>query len=91
MPTVKELTDRLKASYGDDAHIAAPVWVTDDVIEFARRRGITVSKEQAAEILEHMHNHHDAEQGICWLTIDAELDWFQFDQHQAAEIETSSA
>ncbi len=78
MATVKELTDRLKSWYGDDAIIAAPVWVEEDVIGYAREHlQMEISREQAQGILEDMHNNHDAELGITWDTIHSALEMLE--------------
>lgn len=51
----------------------AVVWSVDDVKDRAREAHKRMSKEHARSILQHMLHHHDANDGINWDVIDANL------------------
>ena len=51
-------------------HSIAAIWCTDDV------QGIRphLTEEQAWKVLQEVHDHHDAEWGICWATLETVAD-----------------
>jgi hypothetical protein len=51
-------------------HSIAAIWCTDDV------RGIRphLTEDQAWEVLQEVDRHHDAEQGITWMTLETAAD-----------------
>lgn len=55
----------------EDIHIR---WTANDVIDRAAYRGITLSRDQAKEILSTMKRRHDCEVGINWDVIDVHTD-----------------
>lgn len=77
MTTVRDLIAHLERHYHPDDTIAAAIWQVDDVRCQAHDRGMSISDERAAEILERIDAHHDACLGITWETIDHWLDHFQ--------------
>jgi hypothetical protein len=66
--SVKEAIKHLK-SMGDQ-HVAMILWCEEDVLERAKELCITITTDQAQEILSDMERHHDCEIGITWDTID---------------------
>lgn len=73
MSTIKAAIERL-SKYPPDAPACMVLWLVDDITLKASDRKLEVSDELAAEILESLDNHHDANHGITWDHIDAELD-----------------
>lgn len=59
-------------------HVAVAIWCEEDVISRAGERGKTVTKEQAAHIIDTIDHKQDCCMGITWDTLDiytdAELD-----------------
>jgi len=53
------------------------VWHVDDVLEMCDRRGITMSRDKALDILYTIKNHHDASIGINWEVIDCHLEEYK--------------
>ena len=53
-----------------EQHSIAAIWCTDDV------RGVRphLTEEQAWEVLQEIDDHHDAEWGICWTTLETAAD-----------------
>lgn len=49
----------------------AVIWQTDDVLEI--RPDLT--SDQAWQVLQHVRDAHDANDGICWFTLDAAAAW----------------
>jgi len=74
MPSVKQVIDRLNRLYQSDEHIAVAIWCEDDVIEKAQEMNMTITREEAREILDNVEANHDCELGITWDTLDAYLD-----------------
>ncbi len=68
MPAVKELKEHLK-TYKNKDIIAFAIWTPEDAIWQAKREGHHLTEEQAAEVIEKVHQHHDAELGINWDTL----------------------
>lgn len=50
----------------DEIHI---VWSVEDVYEIAKEDGVTLTLEQAREVLKRCKKHHDACFGVSWETI----------------------
>lgn len=70
MPTIKELIDWLR---DDDPYetIAYSIWRVEDVFEKAEEMGIvSLSEEEAIEILNRIHLTMDASIGINWDVLD---------------------
>lgn len=55
----------------------ALIWHVDDVLERAQERGISLSRDEAKEILSGIEEHHDCEVGVSWTTIDVFLDEYE--------------
>jgi len=77
MTTVRDLIAHLERHFQPDDTIAAAIWQVDDVCYRAQKRGMFISDERAAEILERIDANHDACLGVTWETIDHWLDHFQ--------------
>jgi|TARA_Y100000052_G_scaffold17861_1_gene17459 hypothetical protein len=45
-------------------------WCTDDVLHQAKEQGVTLTEDEANEILLHMESKHDANIGISWDVMD---------------------
>ena len=73
MSTIKAAIERL-SKYPPDAPACMVLWLVDDVVTRAKERNLDVSDELSAEIIESLENRHDANYGITWDHIDAELD-----------------
>lgn len=74
MTTVRDLIAHLQHHYAPDDTIAAAIWQVDDVQCQAEARGLAISDDHAAEILERIDSNHDGCLGITWNTIDIWLD-----------------
>ena len=74
MTTVKDLVAHLQRHFDPDDYIAAAIWQRDDVLAQAEGRGITITDDQADDIIERMDAKHDASIGISWDVIDVYLD-----------------
>ena len=77
MATIRELTERLSRQYEPDMHVAAPVWVEEDVLGRACEMGIPITREQAQTILDDLEDNHDCELGITWAAIDCAIEDIQ--------------
>lgn len=83
MPTGREiiwLIERL----GVDEVYACPLWTVGDIFTEASKTGVGLTKDEAEEVLEEVHHHHGAEQGITWDTLyyalpdkSPELEWLR--------------
>ncbi len=77
MPTVKEYIENLKTRYKDDDYICAPIWVAQDVRDYASSQ-MDVKEELDDEfcegVLEGMGDNHDASVGINWDVIGSYID-----------------
>lgn len=57
------------------------VWDIDDVHRLAEDRGYPdITDEEAGEVLRNAHNNHNAEYGINWDSLEAELQEFLEDK-----------
>lgn len=74
MPQVKDVIDRLNRLYQPDEHIAVAIWCEDDVIERAQERNMTVTREEAREILSTIDSKQDCSIGINWDVLDVYID-----------------
>lgn len=74
MPEVKDVIDSFNRLYKPDDYVAVAIWCEADVIEHAAERNMTITSQEARQIIDNMHNNHDSELGITWDTIDAGLD-----------------
>jgi hypothetical protein len=77
--TVNSALKDLK-NYPKDAHIAYAIWQVDDVLEKAKEMEVTLTETEASEIIDFVHNKHDAELGISWMTIETAIDIYM-DEH----------
>lgn len=57
-------------------------WHTTDVQWRARDSGIELTVEQSNEILDQIKRYHDAEIGVNWDVIDANIDMYLADQEK---------
>lgn len=81
MPKVSDVIEHLKG-YQPDEHIATAIWCEEDVIGRAQERGLSVTREQAQNILDTIDHKQDCTQGISWVEIDIYTD---------AELEEAAA
>jgi len=72
MPTVKEAMTRLEGN--GKQHVAVAIWNEDDVLGRARERGIEISRQDAAKIIDEIDRKQDCDLGISWTTIDCYLE-----------------
>lgn len=70
-------------------HLCVIVWQADDVIGQANERGEKCSKKEADEILDLMEQHHDAEYGISWETVNSHIDDLS-ERHEREEQEKNA-
>jgi len=70
MTTRKEIVEWLENSYNPNEVLAVAIWSIDDVLERAKERDISLTKDQAENILSIIHRKQSAEYGINWNTID---------------------
>ena len=61
----------------DKGEAIAIIWDIDDVIGVAKQQKIQLTKEEAKEILAIIHRHHDANEGINWIVIEAAIGAYQ--------------
>lgn len=59
--------------YKPDEHIAVAIWCEADVLGRAKELGKKITRKQAQEILDDIEQHHDAELGISWDTLDCAI------------------
>lgn len=71
---------------GADKVYAVSIWMVDDVLSVAAERGIGITEAEAEEILERVHQRHDAEYGINWDVLrgflpdqEPELEWLRLE------------
>jgi hypothetical protein len=50
-------------------------WSVDDVIGRAEDRDISITEEQALDVLNSLEHNHDCNEGINWLVIDCHIDF----------------
>ena len=74
MTTVAEAKKRFDWCGGDDAIVCVAVWCVEDVFQRAKERDMTITKEQAEEVLNNMDSKQDCSMGISWDTMDCYLD-----------------
>jgi hypothetical protein len=65
----KELIDQIES--GD---AIALIWQIEDVINEGKEIGITVTPEQAREVLEEVESNHDCTMGVSWESIRTAMD-----------------
>lgn len=70
--TVKQLIQSLQESYTGDEHIAASLWVAEDIKECMGKCKLT--KKQINEVLDHLGDYHDAVCGINWDVIEGTVE-----------------
>lgn len=64
MPTINDLIEHAK-SFGGDTSCAYSLWLPEDVLS----QDDEVTEEEAAEVLESMHECHNPEYGLTWGTV----------------------
>ena len=72
MATVAEAKKRL--DWCGDEHVCIAIWSEEDVFGRAKERGMTITREQAQEVLSLMDSKQDCSMGISWDTMDVYLD-----------------
>jgi hypothetical protein len=72
MPTVASVIEHLQG-YKPDEHIATAIWSEEDVLGRAKELKKKITHKQAQDILDDIEQHHDAELGICWMTLDCAI------------------
>ena len=75
MPTVASVIEHLQG-YKPDEHIATAIWSESDVLGRAKELKKKITRKQAQEILDDIEQHHDAELGITWMTLDCTIQDF---------------
>ena len=60
--------------YNEGENVAAAIWCECDVFNRAKERGMTITREQAQEVVAKLDDKQDASLGITWDTIDCWLD-----------------
>jgi hypothetical protein len=73
MPTVASVIEHLQG-YKPDEHIATAIWCEEDVLGRAKEMGIKITRKKVQEILDDIEQHHDAELGISWMTLDCAIE-----------------
>jgi len=67
---ISDLCKHIRAALAEYwADKMALVWCGSDVLEQADELGITLSNEEAKNILDNILDHHDCEMGVSWLTL----------------------
>lgn len=82
MPAVKEVIDRLNRLYKPDEHIAVAIWCEDDVIGRADEGNMSITLEEARQILATIEDKQDCSLGITWDTIDVYLDELKYSPYR---------
>lgn len=75
MATKQQVIDRLNL-FKDDQESAVTIWTSSDVIAEADEMGYQLSIEQAAEIIEDIDRHQDADIGIRWIVLRECIHWY---------------
>lgn len=75
---VKELIEKLKNYYSEDAEVCSIIWDVDDVLDIAEDRDMSCSKAEAIKIIQLMEHRYECTIGITWDTIDCYL--FELEQ-----------
>lgn len=71
---VSDLTRLARDGAVDSDEYALAVWCVDDVLELAENKGITLSRDEALEVMDSVGRNHDAEIGINWDVISHWID-----------------
>ena len=71
--TIKEAIRQLK-TYKPEMECAVALWQPDDATGRAKNRGITLTKDEADEVIYLVQRTQDCELGISWITIDCAID-----------------
>jgi len=85
MKSLKNYTDSQLLEELRSRNICLSVWYPMDVMEYALENlDRLITEEQAAQILKNIERHHDANLGITWDTLDAEITEFleNLDSHE---------
>ena len=70
---LEESKKKINYGYGfNESNAIAVIWSIEDVKCVAGERQLT--DEECMDILEELQDNHDAEYGINWVAIDAEID-----------------
>jgi hypothetical protein len=73
------LDDTMNALTGYWHDKIAHVWQVTDMLEAARRVGLPITRDDAADLLKNIFDHHDSSQGITWAVLEAELADYHLD------------
>ena len=57
----------------------AHVWQVDDLLECARNDGQPITRSDAADLLQHIFEHHDSSMGISWTNLHVALEDYHLD------------
>lgn len=74
MPTRQSIIQKLKQHHKPNDVLAVTVWTVKDVLNRANSREITLTENEAEEILEQVHLYQDPSVGINWDVIDFVID-----------------
>jgi hypothetical protein len=64
-----ELIELLKKQGKLDTHVACNVWSADDVKKLAEELGLSITKEDANNIIDLVEDNIDCSEGISWNTL----------------------
>ncbi|HID82049.1 MAG TPA: hypothetical protein EYP51_06730 [Thiotrichales bacterium] len=73
MMTIKDIIAKLNR-YPEDTPACYALWLPGDVTMRAEERGMTLTAEDAANVLESMQHRHDATIGYNWDVMDVHID-----------------
>jgi hypothetical protein len=65
--------DVLRILHGYWCDKIALVWQVDDILDCALNAGKPITRADAVELLQHIFEDHDSDQGITWLNLELEL------------------
>ena len=57
-------------------------WHIEDVHEAAKNIGVSLTNDQAREVLQRVKNNHDASIGVNWDSIQADIDFYMEGQNE---------
>jgi hypothetical protein len=67
-----QITDDLLLETSNEIHL---VWSADDVLEAAHELGYELSEDHCIAILDSVHENHDCNLGVSWLTLKSGRCW----------------
>ncbi len=58
------------------SYVVVDIWHTDDILLCAADNDIIINEKEAKEIVNNIRHRHNAEEGITWDYIGAEIDYY---------------